>query len=225
MTSPEARLSTPASNRFRSARSRIAWVTLFLAFACGLGADLWTKAWAFDHVADQPVVLDRAEILGNPNYHVPWHQPIVLIPGRLLNLNLVVNRGAVFGLGENRRGVFIGFTILAAAAGIFVFARWTSARDHMAHVALGLILSGGIGNLFDRIIYGVVRDFLHLFPGRALPFGLHWPGGNADLFPWVFNIADVLLLTGMGLLMIHLHRSDSKRKSADHGERSSIAKA
>jgi signal peptidase II len=120
----------------------------------------------------------------------------------------------VFGLGENRRGAFIAFTVFAAAAGLFVFARWTSPKDRVAHVALGLILAGGIGNLYDRIAYGVVRDFLHLFPGRHLPFGWSWPRGGSELFPWVFNVADMMLLAGMGLLMIHLNRAETRRKRA-----------
>ena len=53
-----------------------------------------------------------------------------------------------------------------------------------------------------------------MLPDRHLPFGLKWPGGNTELFPWVFNIADVMLLTGMGILLIHLHLSDRKQAAA-----------
>lgn len=196
----------------RSLHSAKAWVTLVVVFALGIAADLLTKRAAFHYVADEPVVLRRDEIVGNPGYQIPWHSPVTAIPGDLLDFNLVINRGAVFGLGENRRAAFIVFTLLAAAAGLFVFTRWTTARDRMAHVALGLILAGGIGNLYDRICFGVVRDFLHMLPGWRLPFGWTWPGGNPEVFPWVFNVADVLLLTGMGLLMIHLNRTERRHR-------------
>jgi lipoprotein signal peptidase len=68
-------------------------------------------------------------------------------------------------------------------------------------VAIGLILAGGLGNLCDRIFYGAVRDFMHMLPGWQLPNGWMWPGNaTSDVFPWVFNVADVLLLAGMALL-------------------------
>jgi signal peptidase II len=198
----------------RAATSPSAWAVLLAVFLVGMSADLVSKSVAFKHVAGEPILLDRSEIINNPDFQILWHRPIHAIPGRLLDFNLVINRGAVFGLGENRRGAFIAFTMFAAAAGLFVFTRWTHRGDRLAHVALGLILAGGIGNLYDRIAFGVVRDFLHIFPGRRLPFGWSWPGGNPELFPWVFNVADVLLLTGMGLLMIHLNRSERTRRSA-----------
>jgi signal peptidase II len=198
----------------RAQSSPGAWLCLLVVFALALALDLGAKAYAFRHVADQPVVLNREQIIGNPRYEVPWHNSVEVIPWRILDFNLVINRGAVFGLGENRRGAFIAFTVFAAAAGLFVFARWTSPKDRVAHVALGLILAGGIGNLYDRIAYGVVRDFLHLFPGRHLPFGWSWPRGGSELFPWVFNVADMMLLAGMGLLMIHLNRAETRRKRA-----------
>ncbi len=43
---------------------------------------------------------------------------------------------------------------------------------------------------------------MYMFPDRHLPFDLAWPGNNTELFPWIFNTGDVLLLVGMGLLMI-----------------------
>ena len=48
-----------------------------------------------------------------------------------------------------------------------------------------------------------MRDFLHMLPEWQLPMGWHWPGnGNGDVFPWVFNIADVMLLAGMALFVL-----------------------
>ena len=63
----------------------------------GLGLDLGTKVWSFANVADAPVVLDRTSIIENANVNpIPPHDSIVLIPGRMLNLHLVLNPGAVF---------------------------------------------------------------------------------------------------------------------------------
>ena len=79
------------------------------------------------------------------------------------------------------------------------------------HIALALILSGALGNLYDRVMFGLVRDMLWLFPGVNLPFGLHWPQGSDQLYPWVFNIADMALLFGLGIILILLWGDDKKK--------------
>ena len=64
-----------------------------------------------------------------------------------------------------------------------LFGRWTMAGATVAPVALGLILPGGLGNLYDRIHFRFVRDFLHMLPGWNLPFGWHWPRPLARSVP------------------------------------------
>lgn len=215
MSQPAPASEMPA----RAWRSPWAWAALLIVFALGLTADLVSKDLAFEHVASTPVELDREHILANPTYHPPRHRPVSVIGNGILNLQLVVNRGAVFGIGANRRVFFVSFTLVALAAGVLVFARWTSIADRLAHIAIGLVLAGGVGNLYDRIQFGVVRDFLHMFPGRHLPFGWTWPrSGNPELFPWVFNIADTLLLLGMALLLIHLNLVERQRRLAAEAE-------
>jgi signal peptidase II len=181
--------------------------------AAGVGADLGLKHWSFQNVAPQPVVLDREVIRQTPGWQIPPHDPVAVVP-RVLNLHLVKNDGAVFGIGANQRMFFVVFTVAALAAAILVFGRWTSSRATVAHVALGLILAGGLGNLFDRIKFGFVRDFLHMLPGWNLPFKWHWPGGSSEIFPWVFNAADVMLLLGMGTLMLYMNSLEKRRKEA-----------
>lgn len=189
-----------------SIRSGRAWATLLVTLGLALALDLWSKHWAFETVAGKPVRLVHADVVDNLDYRLPFHDGIRVLPLDLLDFRLVLNHGAVFGIGDGARVVFIVFTIVAAVAGLWVFARWTTAADRAAHIALGLVLAGGLGNLHDRIVYGAVRDFLHMVPRWHLPFGLHWPGGSSELFPWVFNVADVCLLAGMGMLVLCLNR-------------------
>ena len=202
-----AEVATPDTPAWRSAS---AWVVLLACFATGFTLDLLSKHLAFEHVASRPVELRFGELVGDEDY-IPWHEGISVIPPDLLDFHLVLNRGAVFGLGQDQRLLFICFTVIAVFVCLLVFSRWTTSRDRLAHVALGLILAGGLGNLYDRIGYGAVRDFLHMFPGRELPWGVSWPGGSREIFPWVFNVADMLLLAGMfcPLLFLHLgHRKE-----------------
>jgi signal peptidase II len=194
-------------------RSPLAWCTLGIVFVGGLLLDIWSKYWAFATIAGYPVELDRERILGDRSFFVPHHARVEALPWDLLDFRLVLNHGAVFGIGQQRRSLFILFTIIATIAAILLFAKATRVRMRAAHVAIGLILAGGIGNLYDRILYGAVRDFLHMLPGWTLPNGWKWPGNlTGDVFPWVFNVADVMLLCGMGIFIIVSFREDVRAR-------------
>jgi len=200
-------------------RDPFAWATLLGVTAVGVAIDLVSKALAFRHIADAPLRIDRQDVLALPPERIgaliPPHEPVGVIP-YVLELELVLNPGAVFGIGAGRRWFFVLFTAVAIAFGMWVFARWTTRRDRLAHAALGLIFAGGLGNLYDRINFACVRDFLHPAPDVLLPFGLSWPGGAGnELWPWVSNIADALLLIGVGMLMIRLWRTPEGNGPAD----------
>ena len=101
-----------------------------------------------------------------------------------------VNHGALWGLGGEYKhlanGIFALVSVAAAAAIIFWSTRRTMARDWKLCAALGLILAGTFGNLYDRLVFHGVRDFLHFY-------WIEWP---------VFNVADCCLVCGAGLLLI-----------------------
>jgi signal peptidase II len=194
-------------------RSGASWARLTLTFAIGLGLDLWSKAWAFATVAGYPVVLTREKVLDDPSFALPHHPRVEVLPWDLLDFRLVLNYGAVFGIGQHRRELFIAFTFLATLAAVLLFARGTRVRMKASHIAIGLILAGGLGNLYDRMVFGAVRDFLYMLPGWQLPNGWRWPGNaNSDVFPWVFNVADVLLLAGMAIFVITSYAEDRRAK-------------
>ncbi len=195
--------ASPTQTQCRAWRSPLAWLVLMGVLASGLSLDLSLKHWSFTRVA--PTEFRDGQII------IPSHAPVRVIPG-VLNLHLVKNEGAVFGIGANQRMFFVVFTIGALVAALLVFARWTGRGALLAHVAIGLILAGGLGNLYDRLRFSVVRDFMHMLPGWKLPWGWHWPGSSTEIFPWVFNVADVMLLFGMGMLMLHINRAEKRRK-------------
>lgn len=213
------------SKAVRAYRSPRAWAIFLAVLIVGLSLDIWTKYWTFANVADAPVVLDRERLLTEEQYNpIPPHDGVEILPWRLLNLQLVINHGAVFGLGDGMRYFFIAFTVAALLVGLFIFGRYCTSRTRLAMIGLALIVAGGAGNLYDRVCYGVVRDFLHMLPGRHLPFGWNWPrwfGGSPEIFPWVFNIADVMLLTGMAMVLLHLHRVERRRQRAEERDAAS----
>ncbi len=102
-----------------------------------------------------------------------------------------VNKGALFGIGNDGGGMNLFFAIVSFGAACFIIAwviRSSVARDRILCIALGLILGGTLGNLYDRIVFGGVRDFLHWYGWFV------WPD---------FNIADVCLVCGATTLMVH----------------------
>jgi lipoprotein signal peptidase len=120
-----------------------------------------------------------------------------------------VNQGALFGLfREQQEAANAGFAIIsvaAAAAIVYWSLRKGAARDLWVCAALGLILAGTVGNLYDRVVFQGVRDFLHW----------HYP----DWFDWpVFNVADSCLVVGAGLLLLKAFgRQPVAAKAPDKG--------
>jgi len=102
-----------------------------------------------------------------------------------------VNKGALFGWLSNHQnlanGGFAVISLLAAVAIAYWSFQKATVRDPWLCAALGLILAGTLGNLYDRVVFDGVRDFLH------------WN----YLFDWpVFNFADCCLVCGAFLLLI-----------------------
>jgi len=169
-----------------------------------LSIDLATKYYAFAHVADEPVVNVHEAAGTDEQEAMFWRQypqdelGVVVIP-KVLSLKLTTNQGAVFGMGKGNRWLFVAASAVAliVIGWVFVF---SDARARWLHLALGLVLAGALGNLYDRLVYGVVRDMLHLFPG-------------SDIYPWIFNVADVALVIGVGLLMVLMLFGDKAEKN------------
>ncbi len=191
-------------------RSRRAWIVFLVAIVLSLAVDLVTKYLAFEHLAEQPVHISREEVLESRDLGMLLPRPaprVVVIPG-LLDLTLVLNPGAVFGLGAGQRWFFIIFTIVAVGAVTWIFCRGTGPRDTLGHIAAGLVIGSGLGNLYDRVKYACVRDFLHPLPQAR------WPGGK-PIWPYVSNVADALLLVGIvGLLLFSWRRAPEPKKNS-----------
>lgn len=201
MTAPSP--ATPPPYEF-AGRSRPAIVRFLVAAILLLTVDLASKTLAFQHVAGEPVLIERdADGVMEP---IPPHPRRVVVP-KVLALHLTVNHGAVFGIGQGKRWIFVAFSLVAAIALPWIFAR-TERSQWILHLAIAGVLAGALGNLYDRLVHGGVRDMFNLLPGVELPFGLAWPGGATEVYPWIFNVADVCLVVGLGILMVAIYRAD-----------------
>ncbi len=116
------------------------------------------------------------------------------------HLTHVRNPGAAFGILSDsaiRLPFFITISLLASL-GILWYIRRISSEKHWQHVSLGLILSGALGNLIDRIRFGEVVDFLDLHW-----YNYHWPA---------FNIADSAICVGVTIMLICSWHEERQKK-------------
>lgn len=130
-----------------------------------------------------------------------WHVFRTLAPGvsyrfvpHVLSLQPWMNEGAAFGMGRGFGPVFVAVSVAASAAilwGVYRYGR----QSGFLTAGLGLLLSGALGNVYDRIFYGWgVRDFLDLHVG-----GWHYPA--------IFNVADVAICVGCGMVILYSLRA------------------
>ena len=111
----------------------------------------------------------------------------VSVLGKLLHFAYVENRGAAWGMLANHRWVFMLISSIAIIGfGVYLFC--FKVPNALYGVAIATVISGGIGNMIDRVALGYVIDFLKF--------------AFID-FP-VFNIADSLVCIGAGLLVLAL---------------------
>lgn len=139
------------------------------------------------------ILLDRVTKIWVSN-HLELGDARTVIP-RLFSISHVLNDGAAFSLFSSSskpqlvRGALIGFSIIAAIA-VFGFLLKLGRQITATTIALALILGGAIGNVYDRLVYGTVIDFLevHIILGH---WNYHWPD---------FNVADSAIVVG-GILL------------------------
>ena len=114
------------------------------------------------------------------------------IVGDIFTLIKVENTGAFLGMGselpETLRVLLLIVLPVIVLVGITVYTYLDKSLDKTSIIGFSLIIGGGIGNIFDRIVYGSVTDFLYL---------------NFEFFKTgIFNIADLSVTTGMILILI-----------------------
>jgi signal peptidase II len=105
-----------------------------------------------------------------------------------LRLQLAENPGAAFGIAGGHRVMLVSISVIALVVILAVF-MFALREGKIVAVALALFAAGISGNLYDRALNGgLVRDFI-----VAYWRGRHWPA---------FNVADSMLCTAVGLLII-----------------------
>jgi signal peptidase II len=147
------------------------------------------------------VLLDRATKLAVLANYQPGESRAL---SDFFNLVLVFNRGAAFSFFSSAPGWQTPFfaTIAVVASFIVGFLILRSPGKVLFCVGLALILGGALGNLWDRLEWGHVVDFLDFHAA-----GWHWPA---------FNVADSAITVGAGVLIVEgfLHREEGGREKS-----------
>jgi signal peptidase II len=147
-----------------------------------IAIDIATKRWALDALAAR-----RDELFGG------------LVP-----LTLAFNKGAAFGLrvGDDSRWLFVPITVFALGL-LGVLLKQAVERDYLRVFSIALVVSGALGNLYDRLRWGRgVVDFI----------------GPIDLGFWdfpIFNAADIAITCGAVLLAISFWFEEQAERRAD----------
>lgn len=169
----------------RSARGKLVVVVLA---ALILALDLWSKHVAFE---------------SQQEHRVSW------VLGEWLGLTRTTNTGVMWG-GFADLGAYLPYLRLVAAVIVLAMAWSTPKEARLVLWALGLVLGGALGNIYDGLLLGAVRDFIYVDLGFWI----------FDPFP-VFNVADSGICIGVGLLALSMlggggaTSSDKPRAAAD----------
>jgi signal peptidase II len=159
------------------------WPFLILLVVLVAG-DLASKHAVFDHLRGYDVI--------DGTRHID------VVDG-FFRLTVVRNQGVTFGLGQGLGPIWAVLNIVAIVVLAVVY--WRTRREQRFQaVALILVLAGAVGNLYDRLRFGWVRDFLDVYVGRH-----HWPP---------FNVADASIVVGVVILALVLWRTPAPEKDA-----------
>ena len=136
------------------------------------------------------ILLDQA-VKGYVVKEIPLGGMRRFIP-KVVSLTYLKNSGAAFSMLENQQWFFAIITLIAMGAAFVYLYRHIKGSLWLL-LGLTLIISGGIGNFIDRVRQGFVVDMFHLdFMNFA-----------------IFNVADIYLTVGVGLVLIYILREES----------------
>ena len=135
-------------------------------------------------------------------HFLQFAQPVYVLP--VFDLTLLYNKGAAFSFLASESGWQRWFFTVIAVSVSGVMTVWLmklKATEKWLAAAISLVIGGAIGNLYDRLAYGHVVDFIHV----------HW---GEHYFP-AFNIADSAITLGAAMLLIDSLIFSRKNKQAE----------
>lgn len=150
------------------------FILLFSVFLLGSCSDIYTKNWAKKSLAE-----NRSIVILNNYLELQYHE------NYSMGFNLLSN------INEQFRKPFLFLLPISVIIFLLIYIYKMKNYSFLFLLPFIVILSGAAGNLIDRFRYGYVIDFIYFH--------------ISDKFNWpIFNIADVLICIGAGLLLIEI---------------------
>lgn len=187
-------------------RWKIFLIVAFLTLVFDLGTKYWARASlpTEGHPRDGgtscviPDDLIAKEVGGRKT--MACHGKAVPVIDNFWDWRLSFNPGSAFGLFDSQSGarIFLSIVGVLAVAAMAWMVKKAKNDQRLLAIALGLVAGGAVGNLCDRIYFGVVTDFvLWRYHSKE------WP---------VFNVADVALVIGVGMMFFDVGKEPKKAK-------------
>ncbi|MCX7905385.1 MAG: signal peptidase II [Elusimicrobiales bacterium] len=121
-------------------------------------------------------VISKNYVIKNPSL---WFKSYLC---NFINIHIIENTGVAFGMFKGHNDFFIVFNSIIL---LFLFYFKRNIRSNISFYGIHFIIGGAIGNIFDRIKYGFVIDFIDL-----------------RFFPAIFNFADFFITVGIFMLVV-----------------------
>ena len=128
--------------------------------------------------------------------------------GNMFKLSFVENEGAFLSLGSDlpekqRHWALKVFPVIILIA-LFLYTLFSKELVRAQVIAFSFILGGGISNIYDRVLYNRVVDFMNM--------------GIGDLRTGIFNFADVSIMIGLGIMLPFIFKRQPKETKEEEGE-------
>jgi len=149
------------------------------------------------------------------NYEGMYHGERIQIIGDFFRFTFIENPGMAFGFdpGTNLK-LWISLFSLFASVGLLIYLYLIRNQNFTLRLAIAFILGGAVGNLIDRMLYGILYGYGTLFYGKVVDFfdfdffNVSIFGRYYDRWP-IFNIADAAVSIGV-LILIFFYRKHQK---------------
>lgn len=134
-----------------------------------------------------------------------YYQQSINVIGNFFKITYIENPGMAFGIQIGGK-LFLSLFTIAATILIIYFIYKNRKEPLYLRIALAFILGGAVGNLIDRIFYGVIYGYAPLFYGNVVDF-FHIDTPNFVLFgkhfySWpIFNVADISVSLGFAMIL------------------------
>jgi len=147
----------------------------------------------------------------------------ISILGDFFKITFIENPGMAFGFNPGSDfKLWVSLFSLVASIGLLVYLYLAREKSLSLRIAIAMILGGAIGNLIDRMFYGIIYDYAPMFYGKVVDFfdfdffNFSILGRDYDRWP-IFNIADASVTVGV-LILVFFYRHHSKVEPGEDEE-------